>query len=239
MFHYCNLLALAISLIGSLTRHRRSSWTTQTSGRSFESLIARLIGVAKGQVSSTWSSGKVLTTLPMQPAGNHLNTSRTRQTWSRLSIGRIRTSHQPKCLGRGPGIILLLQVKPLINYEHFLEAVYFHFLQKPVDHYNSSSSCSHHTSSLITLSTSCSQLATSCIAACCQTIASWAANCPALNSSSHCPPAFTKPPTCNKRSLGPDGAICKVGQSACVVGEEGVGEEHYLGRGAERLRGRQ
>src|SRR5467141_1287674 len=101
MFHYCNLLALAISLIGSLTHHRRSIWTTQTSGRSFESLIARWIGVAKGQVSSTWSSGKVLTTLPMQPPGNHLNTSRTRQTWFRLSIGRIQTSHRPKSLEKG------------------------------------------------------------------------------------------------------------------------------------------
>src|SRR5882672_6662757 len=76
----------------------------------------------------------------------------------------------------------------------FLETVYFHFLQKPVDHYKSSSSCSHRTSSRIALSSSLSQLATSRIAACCRTIASWAANCPALNSSSHCPPAFPPPP---------------------------------------------
>src|SRR5882672_2285057 len=102
----------------------------------------------------------------------------------------------------------------------FLETVYFHFLQKPVDHYNSSSSCSHRTSSLIALSSSRSQLSTSCITACCRTIASWAANFPALNSSSHCPQAFTTPHI-RSTIAGPRRGCFRVGQSVWVVGKEG------------------
>src|SRR5882672_4695255 len=105
--HYYNLLAPVTSLLGWLTLHHRLNWTTQTNGKSIGSLIASWIGVARGQVSSIWSSGKDLTTLPTQPAGNHLNTWRTRLTWSRHSTGNILISPRSKSSG-GRTIILLL-----------------------------------------------------------------------------------------------------------------------------------
>src|SRR5882672_3913516 len=99
--HYCNLLAPVLSLIGWLTLHCRSSWMTQMSGRSIGSLIARWIGIARGWVSSTWSSGKVLTTPPTQPAGNHWNTLQTQLTWSKHFTRHIQISPHPKSSGGG------------------------------------------------------------------------------------------------------------------------------------------
>src|SRR5882672_3249 len=93
------------------------------SGRSIGSSIARWIGIARGQVSFTWSSGKALTTPLMQSAGSHPNTLHMHLTWFKLSIGHTQTSLPSKSLWSGDRYFLTYTHHTLMHFiclEHFL-----------------------------------------------------------------------------------------------------------------------
>src|SRR5882672_9308244 len=100
------------------------------SGKSIGSLIARWIGIARGRVSSTWSSGKDLTTPQMLPAGNHPNTLHMQPTWFKLSIRRTQTSLPSKSLWLGDRYFITYTDNTLmcfIHFEHFFKVLLFHF----------------------------------------------------------------------------------------------------------------
>src|SRR5882672_4807992 len=92
---------------------------TQMSGRSFGSWIARWIGIARGCIPFTWSSGKALITPQMQPAGNHSNTLHMHLTWFKLSIRRTQTSLPYKSLLSGNRYFLTYTDHTLTLFMHF------------------------------------------------------------------------------------------------------------------------
>src|SRR5882672_7512736 len=103
---------------------------TQMSGRSIGSLIVRWIGIARGQVSSTWLSGKALTTPLMQPAGSHLNTMHMHPTLCKLSIGHTQTSCPSKSLWSGDSYFITYTdhtLMPFMHSEHFFKVLLFLF----------------------------------------------------------------------------------------------------------------
>src|SRR5882672_3118879 len=98
------------------------------SGRSIGSLIVRWIGVTRGRVSFTWSSGKALTTPLMQLAGSHPNTLHMHPTWFKLSIGHTQTGLPSKSLWSGDRYLLTYThhtLIPFLHFEHFLDNLHF------------------------------------------------------------------------------------------------------------------
>src|SRR5882672_1084986 len=170
-FHSCNPPVLVIFLTEWLTLHCRLSWMTQTSGRSIRSLIARWISVARGQVSSTWSSGRALTTPQMQPARSHSNTLHMHPTWFKLSIGRTQTSLPSKSLGSGNRYFLTHTdhtLRLFMCFEHIFKVLLFYFISQVVMlSYKSRSSSRTLAISRMASSTFTFQAATPHITPCC------------------------------------------------------------------------
>src|SRR5882724_1735802 len=147
------------------------------SGKSVGTLIASLTTITRTQGYSILLSGKGLTTPPIPQVGSCPNTLLMHQEWFRHSIRLIQRSHPLTSLRGATVLYLLLYYCTLNDFYFFFSlntfwALYIIFFTEYESNYKSCSPSSTTLAiSLITASTSNSQMVPSCIVLCCQSMA--------------------------------------------------------------------
>ena len=170
-FLCCSPLALVGSPTDLSTRHHRSCWTTQISGKSIGSWTASWMATAKGKDLSTSLNGKASTIHLTRQAGNWLQMWRMLRNWLRHSTWLILTSLLLKSLLWREGDtrfyhLCISYTEIVVVFEHFsrIFLLYSYFVLCYKFQFSSKTlSISRMASSTFTCQAAASRIATCCL----------------------------------------------------------------------------